>query len=223
MNIKSRKYQIGSVSVIPETVDDLYVLYNLILPLDKVKARTYRRIRVGEEDGRAEKGERVSMILTLEVEDVKFHEFANRLRIKGKITDGPEDLISYGTYHTINVETGTLLTIGKEIWSKIDKDRLEAAVRKSASAKVLIVAIDDSEATLAAIGAFSSTILVNIKERIPKKSGSKEKIRAEKIAKFYSTVTFAIEEAFSSKIPDATAMVLAGPGFTKDNYYRYLK
>jgi len=223
LNIKSRKYQIGSVSVIPETVDDLYVLYNLILPLDKVKARTYRRIRVGEEDGRAEKGERVSMILTLEVEDVKFHEFANRLRIKGKITDGPEDLISYGTYHTINVETGTLLTIGKEIWSKIDKDRLEAAVRKSASAKVLIVAIDDSEATLAAIGAFSSTILVNIKERIPKKSGSKEKIRAEKIAKFYSTVTFAIEEAFSSKIPDATAMVLAGPGFTKDNYYRYLK
>ena len=144
MNIKSRKYQYGSVSVVPETIDDLYILYNLILPLDKVKARTTRRVRLGEEDGRSDKGDRVPMVLTLEVEEVKFHEFANRLRIKGTIIDGPEDLISYGTYHTINVETGTLLTIAKELWTKVDKDRLEDAVRKTASAKVLIVVIDDS-------------------------------------------------------------------------------
>jgi len=223
LNIKSRKYQYGSVSVVPETIDDLYILYNLILPQDKVKARTTRRVRLGEEDGRSDKGDRVPMVLTLEVEEVKFHEFANRLRIKGKIIDGPEDLITYGTYHTINVETGTLLTIAKETWTKVDKDRLEDAVRKTASAKVLIVVIDDSEATMAAIGAFSSTTIAHFKERIPKKSGSKEKIRAEKIAKFYSTVTFAIEEALTTKVPEATAMVLAGPGFTKDNYYRYLK
>ncbi|NHJ87217.1 MAG: mRNA surveillance protein pelota [Asgard group archaeon] len=223
MNIKSRKYANGYVTLIPETIDDLYVLYNIILPNDKVKARTFRRIRVNEEDARADKGERVSMILTIDVEDVNFHEFANRLRIKGKITEGPDDLISYGTYHTINVDVGTMITIYKESWSRVDVDRIENAVKKSASAKAIIVAIDDSEATIGAVSSFSSSILVNFKERIPKKSGTKEKLRLEMIQKFYSKLTFAIEEAIASKVTDASVMVLAGPGFTKDNYYRYLK
>ncbi|MFW9922482.1 MAG: mRNA surveillance protein pelota [Candidatus Thorarchaeota archaeon] len=226
MNIKSRKYHEGAVTLIPETTDDLYVLYNIILPNDKVKARTYRRVRLGsggEEDGKSDKGERVPMILTIDTEDVQFHEFANRLRVKGKILEGPEDLISYGTYHTINIEIGTLVTIIKEVWAKVDVDRIEEAVKKSASAKVLIVAIDDSEATIGAVGAFSSNIIAHFSERIPKKSGTKEKIRQELIMKFYATITFAIEEALNTKVPDVTAMVLAGPGFTKDFYLRYLK
>ena len=74
-------------------------------------------------------------------------------------------------------EAGTLITIIKESWSKIEKNRIEEAVEKSTSAKVLIVAIDDSEATLAAVSAFSSTIITHFRERIPKKTGSKEKIR----------------------------------------------
>ena len=75
-------------------VDDLYVLYNVIAPNDQVKARTFRRIRQNDDEGRADKGERVPMVLTLVVEEAKFHEFANRLRIKGKVIAGPEDLIS---------------------------------------------------------------------------------------------------------------------------------
>ncbi|MHA1185792.1 MAG: pelota family protein [Candidatus Heimdallarchaeota archaeon] len=206
MNIKSRKYRIGAVTVVPETIDDLYVLYNIISPNDQVKARTFRRLRQTDENGRADKGERVPMILTLVVEEAKFHEFANRLRIKGKIIAGPEDLISLGTYHTINTETGTFLTIIKEFWTKVDKNTL-----------------DDSEATLASVGAFNSAIIAHFKERIPKKSGGKAKTRAEMIGKFYAKITFAINEAVGSKDSDISAMVLAGPGFTKDNYYRYLK
>ena len=224
MNIKSRKYQEGIVTLVPETIDDLYVLYNVILPGDKVKARTYRRVRINaDEEGRADKGERVSMILTLDVEEAKFHEFANRLRVKGKIIEGPEDLISYGTYHTINIETGTLVTIIKESWTKLERDRIEEAVKKTGSAKILIVTLDDSEASIAAVSAFSSNILVTFKERIPKKSGGKEKTRAEMIQKFFNKITFAIEEAIASKVPDVSVLVLAGPGFTKDDYYRNLK
>lgn len=224
MNIKARKFLEGNVTLIPETIDDLYVLYNLILPGDKIKARTFRRIRLGtDENGRADKGERVAMILTLEVEEAKFHEFANRLRVKGKIIAGPDDLISYGTYHTINIETGTLVTINKEFWTRTEKNRIEEAAKKSSNAKVLIVTLDDSEATIASVSAFSSNILAHFKESIPKKAGGKEKTRADLIAKFFNKITFAIEEAITSKVPDVSALVLAGPGFTKDNYYRSLK
>ncbi len=223
MNIKSRKYINGFVTLIPETTDDLYVLYNIILPNDLVKTRTYRRVRQEDDMGKSDKGDRVPMVLTLEVEEVKFHEFANRLRIKGKITEGPDDLISYGTYHTFNVEIGTLLTIYKESWSKAEVSRIEDAVKKTTTAKVLIVAIDDSEATIAAVSAFSTSIIVHFKERIPKKAGTKEKIRTEMIMKFFAKITFAIEDAYTTQFQDAKSMVLAGPGFTKDNYYQYLK
>jgi protein pelota len=223
VNIKSRKYQQGSVGLIPETVDDLYVLYNLILPDDQVKARTSRRVRQVDDEGKTDKGERVSMILTLTVEDVSFHEFASRLRIKGKIIAGPEDLISFGTYHTFNIEIGTFLTIIKPEWTKVDKNQVEEAAKKTTSAKVLIVAVDDNEATIAAVSAFSSSTIAHFRERIPKKSGSKEKIRNEMIAKFFSKIIFALEDAFTNKFPDASVMVIAGPGFTKDNFYRQLK
>lgn len=223
MNIKSRKFQNGYVTLIPETVDDLYVLYNLIIPEDQVKARTLRRIRLNEDDSRPDKGERVPMVLTLSVEDVSFHEFATRLRIKGTIIAGPEDLISFGSYHTFNIEIGSLLTIIKQSWSKVDISRIEEAVEKTTSAKVLITAIDDSEATIAAVSAFSSSIIAHFRERIPKKGGGKEKIRNELIAKFYSKIIFALEDAFTNKYPDASVMVLAGPGFTKDSFYQHLK
>jgi protein pelota len=224
LNIKSRKYQYGQVTLVPETVEDLYVLYNVILPGNQVKGRTYRRIRKkGDEEGRADKGERISMVLTLEVEEAKFHEFVNRLRVKGKIIEGPEDLISLGSYHTINVEKGTLLTIFKDRWTQLDIDRLEEATKKTSEGKVLVVAIDDGEATIAAIGQFNSNIIAHFKENIPRKGGGKEKIRNEIIKKFFAKLTFAIEEALETKAPEALAMVLAGPGFTKDNYLKYLK
>jgi protein pelota len=223
VNIKTRKYQQGYVALIPETVDDLYVLYNLILPEDQVKTRTLRRIRLNEEEGRSDKGERVPMVLTLNVEDVKFHEFAIRLRIKGKIIAGPEDLISFGSYHTFNIEIGTLLTIIKESWSAVDRSRIEEAVKKTTSAKVLIISIDDSEATIAAVSAFSSSVIAHFRERIPKKGGGKEKLRNELIGKFFSKIVFAIEDAITNKYPDTKVIVLAGPGFTKNNFYQHLK
>jgi protein pelota len=223
MNIKKRGYKEGFAVVIPETIDDLYTLYNIILPSDRVKARTSRRIRFGDEEGRADKGERRSMILTIEVEEVNFHQFANRLRIKGTIIEGPEDLVSFGSYHTINVEKGTLLTIQKDFWEKVAINRLEEAVKRSQSAQVIIVAIDDEEATVAAVGAFSSKTIGHFKERLPHKGGSQKKRRNQLIIRFFDKVILAIEEAFKSTFQDAVALIIGGPGFTKDQFVKHLK
>ncbi|MCK4687445.1 MAG: mRNA surveillance protein Pelota, partial [Candidatus Lokiarchaeota archaeon] len=84
------------ITVKIESLYDLWILFNLISKNDKVAARTQRRIVLKE----GSKGERKSMYLKLNVEDVSFHEFTNRLRIKGTILEGPEDFVSYGTYHT---------------------------------------------------------------------------------------------------------------------------
>ena len=102
----------GEMSLQVESLNDLWVLYNVIYPGDKVEARTVRRVVVRE----GEKGERRPMKLGLTVVDVSFYEFANRLRIKGQIYEGPEDFVSMGKYHTLNLEPGQSLKVIKETW-----------------------------------------------------------------------------------------------------------
>ena len=88
MKILERNDKTGEISVQIENLNDLWSLYNVIAENDKVAARTQRRIVLKE----GSKGERKSMYLKINVEDVSFHEFSNRLRIKGTILEGPEDL-----------------------------------------------------------------------------------------------------------------------------------
>src|SRR5271157_5046809 len=114
----------GEMTLQIETLNDLWVLYNVIFPGDKVEARTVRRVVVRE----GEKGDRKPMKLGIKVEDVSFYEFANRLRIKGQIFAGPADLISIGRYHTLNIEPGQSIKVIKEIWY----DHLVQRIKKSA-------------------------------------------------------------------------------------------
>ena len=69
------------------------------------------------------KGDRKPMWLKLKVKSVSFHEFSNRLRIKGTILEGPEDFVSFGSYHTFNIETGQQVTIQKSEWLKNELKR----------------------------------------------------------------------------------------------------
>jgi protein pelota len=72
-----------------------------------------------------DQGDRKPMILEIRVESVEFHEYSNRLRLKGQITSGPEDFVQIGQYHTLNIETGSKLTIIKEKWFTHELQRLE--------------------------------------------------------------------------------------------------
>ena len=109
----------GEIFVLTENLNDLWTLYNVISPKDKVAARTYRRVVLRE----GSKGDRKPMRLKLDVEDVSFHEFSNRLRIKGKIIEGPEEFVSFGTYHTLNIEPNQKVSITKKNWLNHDKIR----------------------------------------------------------------------------------------------------
>ena len=111
------------ITVKTETLNDLWTLYNVLSKDDIVITRTQRRIVFKE----GSKGERKSMVLKLKVEDIAFHEFSNRLRIKGIILEGPEDFVSYGTYHTFNIEIGQKLTVIKEQWLTNELKRLKEA------------------------------------------------------------------------------------------------
>ena len=58
----------GIVTVMPEVLDDLWVLYNIVERGDRVYARTSREIRLDERYDRPEKGRRISVSLGVTVE-----------------------------------------------------------------------------------------------------------------------------------------------------------
>src|SRR6056297_959598 len=91
------------LTLVPEHLDDLWHLSHVIEPGDRVAGDTTRRIQRNDEQLRDTGGEREHLWLALDVEDVEFAKFANRLRVGGTINEcSREDQL--GLHHTINVE-----------------------------------------------------------------------------------------------------------------------
>ena len=208
----------GTIEIKVESLDDLWVCYNIILFGDFLSARTTRRIKKKDSDEGSDKGERRPIFLEIQVEKVSYHSFSNRLRVTGKIVAGPQDLISLGDYHTINLEVGTRFKLRKEFWPKFVLMRLQKAVEQIKRPPVLIVAIETGEASVASIGEYTTTIHANIRHSITRKVSATQ--YEQTLLKFFSDVAKTIKEHMKDTIE---TLIIAGPGFTKDSFLKYLK
>ena len=216
MKILERDIKNESVSLRSEDLNDLWTLYNIIDKGDIVSARTHRRVVLKE----GSKGERKPMNLKLSVESVSFHEFSNRLRIKGTIVEGPEDYVSYGTYHTFNIEPGQKLTIKKEKWLKSELKHLKKSSSFKVDFNMLMVAIETGLATIALITNFSHNRIATIKKNIPGKR-YEQSFRNKAYEEFFSEVSKVLKEKIKSiKI---SIIVICGPGSAKERFVEYIK
>lgn len=199
-----------------ENLNDLWTLYNVISKNDKVAARTQRRVVLKE----GSKGERKPMFLKLSIEDLSFHEFSNRLRLKGKIIEGPEDFVSYGTYHTFNIEMGQKLTITKENWFKNELRRLRESSKFETNFIMFIIAIETGLATLASITNFSHNRIATIKKTIPGKR-YEQTHRNKAYMEFFEDIKKVLEENLNNT--EVNLVIICGPGSTRDRFIKYIK
>jgi protein pelota len=204
------------VSVKLENLNDLWTIYNIISEGDEVSARTQRRVVLKE----GTKGERKTMRLKLKVEAVSFHEFSNRLRVKGRILEGPEEFISYGSYHTFNIEALQKITIVKKKWSNHEIKRLKESSKFTSNFIMLFIAIETGLATIAIITNFSHKRIATIKKHVPGKR-YQQSYRNKALIEFYQSIEKVIEENLKSY--DINLMIVCGPGNTKDYFIDHLK
>jgi protein pelota len=153
----------GYIKLIPEDQDDLWILYNIIKPGDRVTAQTTRDVKHEEGSG----GRRIPMILTIIVKNLEFQPFTERLRIRGIVVEGPERYGVKGHYHTLNIVIGKPLIIWKENWSRYDLELLRRT--SSRRKKVLITAFDYDEAAIALMSEQGVKILEEFTSNIPGK------------------------------------------------------
>jgi protein pelota len=195
----------GEIRLFPESLDDLWHLSHLVGPGDLVFATTLRSVETVPDRIRPEKPEKRPVRLGIRVEKVEFHKFANRLRIHGVIEQGPET----GSYHTLNVEAGYEISVIKQ-WRQVDLERIDRAVRSSVFDAVHILTIEEGDAELFRMRQFGPEGVLSVSAGSGKESG--QDTRQE----FFARVA-------SHLAGISGPLVIAGPGFVKDDFVTYLR
>ncbi len=198
----------------PETSDDIWLLSLIVKPGDLVRAKTVRDVRFGERgSGRSR---RVAMVLTIRVESVEFQPFSTRLRIRGVVVEGPERFGVKGKHHTISVDVGQEVTIIKEEgWPRPLLEKLRGAAR---GVKAVIAAVDYDEYAVALLQGQGLRVVVERELRLP---GKDDPRRAEMLHQELVTLAKTIIEL--AKREDTSIVVVAGPGFLKDEVARLIR
>lgn len=218
MKVIKQDLKEGFIIVVPETLDDLWHLSHIIEVKNSVTSKTTRRIQDNTGDKlRSDRGVKKTFNLTVAIENISFQLFTGKLRLTGVITSGPEDLIPMGSHHTIEVKLNTPVTIWKNRWPKWVQKRLKQAIDASKKLSAIVVVFEDYVATIGLIRQFGVEYYGPIQGSI---SGKRtiDKNRGKNITQFYEKVIESI-----TKYDSISNIVLGGPGFIKDDFYKYLK
>lgn len=195
----------GEIRLYAESVDDLWHLSHLVSPGDLVFSTTLRSVDLPPDRLRPEKAEKRPVRLGLRVEEVSFHPYASRLRIFGVIEHGPDR----GEHHTFNLDQGGEVSVIRP-WRKVDLDRIERAVKASVAGLVHVIAVEEGEAAIYRIRQYGPEPVASFSAGSGKGEGA--------------TTRSALFSRVGEVVADLTGtLVVAGPGFVKDEMTRYLR
>ncbi|MHC1593338.1 MAG: mRNA surveillance protein pelota [Methermicoccaceae archaeon] len=195
----------GEVKLVPETLDDLWHLRYVLEVGDLVFASTKRAIQGASDKLRPEKLEKTHVRLGIRVEKVEFHKFANRLRIHGTIEQG----VDVGSHHTLNVEAGTELAVVK-LWKKEQLERIKEAVKASKRVSAAILTIEEGCAELGLVRQYGIEPVASVSMSYGKDRGSSRQ-------DFFANALELVMHVSADRI------IVAGPGFTKEDFLEYAR
>ncbi len=202
----------GWFEAIPDSFDDLWHLEKVIEPGDIVSGTTERKIKPRTE---GEKAFKQLVYVELSVEKAVFHEGTNQLRIQGEVVAAkPEELVPLKVHHTLEAEVGKKIKVQKKALKQFHIDRLERAKASGGREKVLLIVMDDEEAELAFL---KDTGLESRGRIIAQREGKMFKAEKGKGSAYFDELLGKISELGAQK------MVVAGPGFEKQKFEKFLK
>lgn len=203
MKLVTKDKRKGYVKLEIENDDDLWFLKDFVQEGDTVRKFTQRT----KSDGREKK----SLKLTIEVEKLEYEK--GRLRLTGEMTETYDD-VEKG-YHTFNISSGDELELTRDNFTNRDWEALEEAERKK-SYEILFCLVEKDKADLFIVRESGienlSQVESGISGKMYEKSGGKSK---EEFFKELSSIL----ERNAEKVD---SVVLAGPGFEKENLKDYL-
>jgi len=207
----------GFAKVMPESLDDLWHLYNIILKRDEVYARTTRQVKLDDQYTRSTKAKRVPVNLGVQVEKMYWDRVLNRLRVNGIVIYAPETLSIKGSRHTLDITVNKPVTIVKKRWQKHELDRLKRASKLTA-APLTILSMDDEEYCVAVLRQYGIDVKTGERIKLPGKFEAEKRAKGKQM--FFSGALKSLREAWA---PLQSPIVVLGPGFIKDDFAEYIR
>lgn len=198
----------GEIALMVDTLEDLWHLKYIIDPNDLIFALTKRKPEGAGDKIRPEKLEKMTVRLGIRAEKVEFHKFANRLRIQGVIEQG----MDMGMHHTLNIEEGMNLSIIKEEWKNDQLERIREAEAAGKRPSVIIAGIEEGDADIGLVRHYGIEPYSHIRQSSGKRENGLRDVFFKEIA---DQLGFVYDEK--------AAVVICGPGFTKDDFMNYFK
>ncbi len=202
----------NSVSVIPEDSDDLLTLRRIIKKGDRIIGDTTRVIKQEKDFARPDRGERIRIRISLDVEKPSLDNVLDRLRIRGIIAESSNESVPHGSHHSFIIKINDAITIFKKKWTRIE---IKLVRSKNQKLGFLLVAIDTTEC---GIGILKGTHLQIVPNIYSDSSGKRYKTNFN-IEKFFENVYLAI----SSSIRENEVLIIFGPGETKKKFGNFLE
>ncbi len=183
-------------------------------PGDRVGASTTRRDPEAPVEVASAERTRRRVFLVVRAEQVEFHGFSQHVRITGPIVEGPFDI---GRHHTLDLTEGEEVALAKPELTSGERALLDEGLAGKGEPAVLIVSVDWGDSALVRVRGRVVETVADVRRTIAGKryaGGQGEKDRASYVAELVGLVR--------REAPRATAIVLAGPGFLKEELLRHL-
>lgn len=207
----------GSVKLLPEEAEDMWHTYNLVREGDHLTATTFRKVQVDK--GTGADTERLKLKLTLEVEGIEFDAEGGVIRVKGRNLTESEH-IKLGAYHSLELEMGRAFTLQKAAWDALDMERVRQATDVSLSADLAAVLITEGLAHVCLVGGSTTLVRARVEANLPRKRGAAALGYDKAWTRFLEHVFTSVVRHVDFNI--VKCLVIAGPGFAKDQFKEYL-
>ena len=186
--------------------EDMWLLEMMLKNAEYISGWTTRIYKLGNKE------ERKRVFVKLDVQNIKYDEHTNHLRILGTIIEGhPEEFIQKGRHQTLEISIGSKIDIIKK-WHSYEIKRIKETENISKVPAILVIVMDREKAIFANITGERTKYLSVIRSRLHKDDDNYD----QKQKSYFGRIL--------SEINDYTGpIIIAGPGFAKDNFKTFLK
>ncbi len=214
MRLLHRDPATGVLRLRLETPSDLWRIARLVRPGDRVGASTTRRDPEAPLDVAGAERERRRVFLTLRTEQVEFHGFSKHVRVTGPIVEGPFDI---GRHHTLDLTEGDEVVVAKPELTAAERAILDEGLAGRGDPTILLGAVDWGDSSFVRLRGRAIEPVADVRRTIAGKQykgAQNEKDRTAYVDELLSVLR--------REGPDVTAIVIAGPGFLKEQLARRL-
>ena len=208
MRLLHRDPTTGLLRLRLETPSDLWRIARLVRPGDRVGASTTRRDPEAPQEVAGAERVRRRVFLTVRAEQVEFHGFSKHVRLTGPIVEGPFDI---GRHHTLDLTEGDEVVVAKPDLAPGERAILDEGLAGTGDPTILIASVDWGDSALVRVHGRAVEPVAEVRRTIAGKryrGGQGEKDRTSYVDELL--------EILRREGPNATAVVVAGPGFLKE-------